>query len=84
MRDTLGGVYKGQFTDGVRNGPGTYLWPDGHVDLIKCEQDVRVGVGVGYSTDKRRAWILHDGLFERDTNLEEAKRVAEELGLTAP
>jgi prepilin-type processing-associated H-X9-DG protein len=84
LRDSLNGVYRGQFADGVRNGAGTYLWPDGHVDLIKCEQNVRVGTGVGYSIDKRRVWILQDGLFDRDTTLEDAKRIAEELGLTPP
>jgi hypothetical protein len=81
FRDVMGGVYKGHYKGGSRDGPGTYLWPEGQIDVTICKDDVRVGVGVGWSGDRKRAWRMVDGEYTGDVSLVEAHHVVGALGI---
>ena len=80
----MDGIYKGQYQHDVRDGPGYYYWPDGETDAICCKNDVRVGKGVGWSPDRKSAWIMIDGEFQGDIPASEAKRITLSLGLEVP
>lgn len=81
FRDVMGGVYKGHYKKGIRDGPGTYLWPEGQIDVTICKDDVRVGIGVGWSADRKRAWRMVDGEYVADLPLLEAHQVVRALGI---
>jgi len=79
--DTMDGVYRGQYKNGVREGAGTYSWPEGQLDAVVCRGDQRVGQGVGWSNDRKTAWFLLDGEFQRNISVEEARRITSSIGL---
>ena len=83
-QDVLGGIYKGQYRRNVRNGPGYYYWPDGETDAIMCINDVRCGNGIGWSQDRKQAWIMIDGEFQEYVTVDEGKRITEYIGLKVP
>ena len=83
-QDVLGGIYKGQYREDVRDGPGYYYWPNGNTDAIKCINDVCCGHGVGWSQDRKQAWIMIDGEFQEFVSVDEGKRITENLGLEVP
>lgn len=80
LKDALDGVYRGMYKDGVRDGWGTYTWPDGTKDMICCKEDHRVGKGVGWSKDRKRAWSLLDGRIHHEISVEEGAKFAQEIG----
>ena len=82
--DVLGGVYKGEYQNDVREGPGYYFWPEGEADAVVCRNDARVGKGVGWSSDRKRAWIMIDGEFQEHITVQDGKRITERLGLEVP
>jgi hypothetical protein len=77
----MGGIYKGHYSKGVRDGPGTYRWPEGQIDVVICRDDVRVGIGVGWSGDRKRAWRMIDGEYNGDISLAEAHQLVGSIGL---
>jgi len=83
-KDVLGGMYKGQYRCDVRNGPGYYYWPDGETDAIMCSNDERCGNGIGWSQDRKQAWIMIDGEFQGYVSVDDGKRITEDLGLEVP
>jgi hypothetical protein len=78
-----GDVYEGNWVNGFKDGPGTYRWKDGEVDISRYSSDYRVGEGVRWSADRRRAFRLVRGNVQEEISLGEAGRIADKLGLPA-
>lgn len=79
-----GDVYEGMWQSGFKDGPGTYRWKDGEVDISMYSSDYRVGEGVRWSKDRRRAFRLIRGNVQEEISLNEAGRIANKLGLPMP
>jgi hypothetical protein len=79
-----GDVYEGKWQNGFKDGPGTYRWKDGEVDISMYSSDYRVGEGVRWSEDRRRAFRLIRGNVQEEISLGEANRIANKLGLPMP
>ena len=56
-----GQSFEGCFQDGKRHGKGKHQLTDGRVDIYRYDNDVRVGDGVRWSANRKRAWRLIDG-----------------------
>jgi hypothetical protein len=79
-----GDVYEGNWQNGFKDGPGTYRWRDGELDISRYSSDYRVGEGVRWSEDRRRAFRLVRGNVQEEISLGEAERIADDLGLPVP
>ncbi|KAL3808289.1 hypothetical protein ACHAXA_009801 [Cyclostephanos tholiformis] len=79
-----GDVYDGGWNNGFKDGPGTYRWRDGEVDVSRYSSDYRVGEGVRWSADRKRAFRLIRGNVQDEIDLDEADRIAANLGLPPP
>ena len=77
-------VYEGSWNNGFKDGPGTYRWRDGEMDVSRYSSDYRVGEGVRWSEDRKRAFRLVRGNVQDEIDLGEADRIAESLGLPLP
>ena len=53
---------------------------DGECDLSRYKNDMRIGDSVRYSKDRRLAFLLSDESGSKSISLEEAARVAKEMG----
>ena len=69
-----GDVYEGGW-DGRR---------DGEVDVGRYSSDYRVGEGVRWSEDRKRAFRLVRGNVQEEIDLAEAGRICDGLGLRIP
>ena len=79
-----GDIYEGSWEQGFKNGPGTYRWKDGEVDISMYSSDYRTGEGVRWSEDRRRAFRLIRVNVQEEISLKEAGRIADKLGLSIP
>ncbi|EOD23563.1 hypothetical protein EMIHUDRAFT_239466 [Emiliania huxleyi CCMP1516] len=75
---------QGEFKAGEREGRGVFGFASGNVESGFCKQDARVGEGVRWKADGRRAVRLRDGKGVEYISLEEARQTAERLGLPLP
>jgi len=75
-----GDIFEGQFENNLKNGIGVYHFHDGECDLSQYKEDVRCGDCVRYSKDRTRAFLLSEDSRSRAISLEEAARVAKEMG----
>lgn len=67
------------FRNGMRNGRGKYQLTDGRVEIYRYVNDSRVGDGVRWSADRKKAWKMNDSKAKRIT-LEEATAIANRCG----
>ena len=72
-----GQCFEGFFWEGTRNGMGKYQLTDGRVDIYRYENDMRVGEGVRWSTDRKKAWRLMDGKVKGKISLQVASEIAQ-------
>jgi hypothetical protein len=79
-----GDVYEGGWSNGFKDGPGMYRWRDGEVDVSRYSSDYRVGEGVRWSGDRKRAFRLVRGNVQDEIDLDESDRIAAGLGLSTP
>jgi hypothetical protein len=81
-----GNTYDGQWVRGRREGVGTFRWKDaGNVEVSRFVGGKNAGEGAKWSVDGESAYRLKDGQETGETiSLEEAKRIADEIGLPAP
>ena len=56
-----GQAFEGFFWQGQRSGKGKYQLADGRMDVYLYENDKRVGEGVRWSANRKKAWKLVDG-----------------------
>ena len=69
-------VYKGEWNNGFKDGPGTYRWRDGEVDVSRYSSDYRVGEGARWSEDRKRSFRLVHGSIQEEIDLREADWIA--------
>lgn len=74
-----GQCFEGHFQAGRRNGFGKYQLTDGRVDIYRYENDKRVGEGVRWSSNRKKAWKLRDGKVQKKVNLKDASAIAKRI-----
>mmetsp|Transcript_25777 Transcript_25777/g.42926 ORF Transcript_25777/g.42926 Transcript_25777/m.42926 type:complete len:309 (-) Transcript_25777:175-1101(-) len=72
-----GQCFEGFFWEGKRSGMGKYQLTDGRVDIYRYESDSRIGEGVRWSANRKKAWRLVDGKVKGRVNLQVATDIAQ-------
>lgn len=72
-----GQCFEGFFWEGKRNGMGKYQLTDGRVDIYRYESDGRIGEGVRWSANRKKAWRLVDGKVKGRVSLQAATDIAQ-------
>mmetsp|Transcript_29922 Transcript_29922/g.67539 ORF Transcript_29922/g.67539 Transcript_29922/m.67539 type:complete len:593 (-) Transcript_29922:41-1819(-) len=75
-----GHSFEGMFRDGKRNGRGKYQLTDGRVEVYRYFNDSRVGDGVRWSANRKKAWKMNDGKVTKRVSLDEAAAIAKRAG----
>ena len=81
-----GDIYEGIFNSGIMERKFTYIFTfaSGKVETSRFAAYAPVGEGARWSLDRQEAWRLRDGKRGESISLEEAARIAAELGLPVP
>ena len=79
-----GSFYEGSFDKAGLKTKGTYTFADGETQLCFYDADAPTGLGVRWSADRTEAWKLNNGMKEGKVSLEEAAKIAKEMGLAVP
>jgi len=79
-----GDMYDGLYEGGRRQGAGTFWFADGEVEIGSYRDDADFGEGVRWSTNRKRAWILKDGVLGRQVPIKETYAIAARIGLPQP
>jgi hypothetical protein len=77
-------MYIGEWSAGVQDGVGTYLYTDGRAEVGEYALHRDKGLGVRWSSDRQQAWRLQDGEATGEILLAEARLLAERVGLPMP
>ena len=72
--------FEGMFRSGKRNGRGKYQLTDGRVEIYRYVNDSRVGDGVRWSANRKKAWRMNDGKITKRVSTEEAAAIAKRCG----
>lgn len=72
--------FEGMFRNGKRNGRGKYQLTDGRVEIYRYVNDSRVGDGVRWSANRKKAWRMNDGKVTKKVSIEEAAAIAKRCG----
>jgi hypothetical protein len=64
--------FEGSFFKGKRHGKGKLQRKDAFLDVGVFKHDVRFGVGVRWSPDRTRAWMMQDGKVIKKITVQEA------------
>ena len=59
-------------------------YASGEVEVGRYKGGARVGEGARWSADRTTAWRLRDGKRGESISLEEAKQIADKVGLPVP
>ena len=84
MKFASGNEYEGGYEDGRKHGAAFFRWDDGELEALQNEKDARVGEGVRWSVDRKRAWRLQAGEPVEEISLEEGAAVVRRLQLAVP
>ena len=68
------------FRNGKRNGRGKYQLTDGRVEIYRYVNDSRVGDGVRWSANRKKAWRMNDGKSIKKVSPEVAAGIAKRCG----
>lgn len=68
------------FLYGKRHGRGKYQLADGRVENHRYVDDSRVGEGVRWSPDRKKAWRMIDGKVGTKISAKEAGAIAKSCG----
>ena len=68
------------FRNGKRNGRGKYQLTDGRIEIYRYFNDTRVGDGVRWSANRKKAWRMIDGKVGKAISMEEAVGIANRCG----
>uniref|UniRef100_A0A7S1VVS5 MORN repeat-containing protein 5 n=1 Tax=Grammatophora oceanica TaxID=210454 RepID=A0A7S1VVS5_9STRA len=72
-----GQCFEGTFSKGKRMGRGKYQLTDGRVDIYCYLEDERVGEGVRWSANRKKAWRLVNGKVKGRIGLQTAADIAQ-------
>ena len=75
-----GHCFEGMFRNGMRNGRGKYQLTDGRVEIYRYVNDNRVGDGVRWSSDRKKAWKMNGGKVVKRISMEDATAIANRCG----
>ncbi|KAL7544092.1 hypothetical protein ACHAXR_013542 [Thalassiosira sp. AJA248-18] len=75
-----GHSFEGMFRNGKRNGRGKYQLTDGRVEIYRYVNDARVGDGVRWSANRKKAWRMNDGKVTKRVSIDEAAAIAKRCG----
>ena len=75
-----GHSFEGMFRDGKRNGRGKYQLTDGKIEIYRYVDDCRVGDGVRWSSNRKKAWKMNGGKAIKRVSMEEAAQIANRCG----
>eukprot|EP00571_Detonula_confervacea_P016406 CAMPEP_0172303248 /NCGR_PEP_ID=MMETSP1058-20130122/4810_1 /TAXON_ID=83371 /ORGANISM="Detonula confervacea, Strain CCMP 353" /LENGTH=753 /DNA_ID=CAMNT_0013013989 /DNA_START=281 /DNA_END=2542 /DNA_ORIENTATION=- len=75
-----GHSFEGMFRNGKRNGRGKYQLTDGRVEIYRYVNDSRVGDGVRWSANRKKAWRMNDGKVTKRVSIEDAAAIAKRCG----
>lgn len=67
------------FRNGKRNGRGKYQLTDGRVEIYRYVNDARVGSGVRWSSNRKKAWRI-EGKVTKRVSIDEAAAIAKRCG----
>jgi len=76
-----GHSFEGMFRNGKRNGRGKYQLTDGRVEIYRYVNDSRVGDGVRWSANRKKAWRMNNGKVTKKVSMEDATLIAKRCGL---
>lgn len=79
-----GDTFEGRYKAGRRDGCGMYRYASGMVEVGGYRAGKDAGDGVRWSEDGSRAWRLRDGARQGVVDLEEARLLAELVGVPMP
>lgn len=79
-----GAVYEGQWAADVKEGAGEYRFADGKVEVGAYRGGLPVGTSAMWSADRMRAVRMRDGAVDAEVSMEEAVRIAADVGLPPP
>ncbi|KAL3797788.1 hypothetical protein ACHAWO_000405 [Cyclotella atomus] len=75
-----GHCFEGMFRNGQRNGRGKYQLTDGRVEIYRYVNDSRVGDGVRWSADRKKAWKMNGGKVVKRISMDDATAIANRCG----
>lgn len=78
-----GDIYRGNWAQGLKSGPGVYEYEDGEIDVSFYKEDIRVGEGVRWTASRDKASRLVDGQLvgeEGGMAVKEAMLLTKKLG----
>ena len=79
-----GDVFEGMFKGHQRHGLGTLMHRDGEATIGTYEKSKLVGPAILWSIDRQRAVQLLNGKSQAEISLDEASKLAAEIGLPMP
>lgn len=74
-----GDVYEGLYVNGKRHGPGRYRFKNYRTDIIEYSCGERVGRGVRWSKDGKKAWLLDGKNVCKSLSLDDAMKLQREI-----
>lgn len=77
--------FEGNFVDSMRTGKGKLQKKDGSLEIFHYKKDRRMGDGVRWSPDRKKAWRLspdEDEVLEESISPDEAVEIVTEIELT--
>ena len=83
QRAASGATFKGEFRNGLKEGLGAYRFANGMRQISLHRRDQPVGPGVRWGGDGQ-AVRLHDGRPQVVITIEEARKLAVEIGMPMP
>jgi len=78
-----GDIYRGNWAEGLKSGPGVYEYADGELDVSFYQEDIRVGEGVRWSASRHQSSRLEDGQLvgeEGGMPVDDAMKLTKQLG----
>ena len=68
------------FRNGKRNGRGKYQLTDGRVEIYRYVNDARVGDGVRWSANRKKAWRMNEGKVTKRVSIDRRRLLPSDVG----
>ena len=77
-------MYEGEYKANKKEGYGTLRYATGQAMVSRYQAGVAAGVGAFWCPDRKMAWRVQGGEPGEEISLEEAAKIADEIGLPVP
>lgn len=81
---TDGSTYSGEWKGGERTGKGTMRWSDGEIEVGRYVEGEQMGEGMRWAEHWKGPKRVRDGQVAELISMEEARKVAERVGVPMP